>query len=286
MRRYLIAVLIVVSFAVLTSGILRRQRMAGDSARAADNTGQRKRPTPTPRPTPRPNMNDGGGVHERGNANAGANMSNGGDMQRQGGRRGRLPSNANVGTTDANANTNDKSGADSYTAGETNANASTTGRRRYSGRRKGRPRRAAPTTDDAPPRRAITASSLADGAINLDTPADLSGTYAGRVSDEARGVINEEATLKISGTNYTLEGASLSRSGRFIVNTTRGYHAVTMELGPSVPGQSFAPFISVRAHRVGTHRLILRNVSGERYRFSFVSTGSKVTRSRPPSRKS
>jgi hypothetical protein len=278
MQKYLItAVIIAVAVLVEASVIMHVRQTGVGSAKASGWASQNKRPTPTPRPTPRPNMNDGGGVYERGNANSNGNKSHGVAKPRPRNRPGHQSGNANnsaphtePGTVDLLPNASE--------SGETDTGTRAKARRVRRPPRRAR-RRAPPTnTEFVEPE--TTGGASADRTKTPAHPADLSGTYTGMVSDEARAVTGEKATLTIASDRYTLESESLSYSGRFIVNTTRGYRAVMMELGPQAPEQSPSPFVSVRARRVGANRLTLTSVAGERRRFSFVSMGSNVARMR------
>lgn len=267
MQKYLIAALIIAAAVLLeTSFILHALRADGGLAEAAAQ--DKKRPTPTPRPTPRPNMNDGGGVYERWHRrrrNPDRNTPPRFERRYESQPHGRLSDNANTVTPRA------KPGMFGNVTG---ASAPGTGSKARRARRRAPPRAFEPVEPET------TGGALAGGAITPARPVGLSGTYTGLVSDEARAVTGEKATLTITGDSYTLESESLTYSGRFVVNTTRGYQAVTMELGPQAPGQSPPPFVSLRASRVVANRLVLTSASGERRQFSFISEGSDATRAR------
>ena len=111
------------------------------------------------------------------------------------------------------------------------------------------------------------------------TPSDYSGTYTGRINYPEHNMTGD-ATLTVTGDQYTLTAGSMTHSGRFIVNTTSGYDAVTLELGPPEAGQSYAPFLSLRARRVGNGGISLTSVPGERRSFSFTTAGAGGRRTR------
>ena len=179
-------------------------------------------------------------------------------------------------------------------AGSQNNNANM-GRRRSSGRRgnrrRGNRRRAmsdnasdntntsndASMSDNTNASGNTTMSSGQTGGTTTDTsggePTDLSGTYTGKLSMPEHGINGEEGTLTITGNQYTLTAGSMTHSGRFLANTTRGYTGVAMELGPGESGQP-APFISLRARRSGDSGLTLMSVPGETHKLSFMTAGA------------
>ena len=110
-------------------------------------------------------------------------------------------------------------------------------------------------------------------------PADLSGTYVGKVKhgDEAA----FDATLTITGNNFTMTRGSESHSGRITAVTTCGYTAVTMMIGDMTPpamGANPPPpnkTMSLRAKKVG-NSLTLTSVAGEPERVMFTSGGGST----------
>lgn len=108
--------------------------------------------------------------------------------------------------------------------------------------------------------------------------ADLSGTYTGKLT-QPDGTVNNDATLTITGNNFTITGGPETRSGRITAVTTCGYTAVTMMSGdmtPPAPGPNppaANPAVSLRAKKVGD-RLTLMSVPGEPRTISFVSAGA------------
>jgi hypothetical protein len=109
---------------------------------------------------------------------------------------------------------------------------------------------------------------------NKHEPADLSGTYTGKMQhgDDAR-----DATLTISGNSLTMTSGSETHTGRITAVTTCGYTAVTImhgDGGTSAPGKTSPPnkVISLRAKKVGDS-LTLMSVPGEPEKVMFTSGG-------------
>ena len=189
-------------------------------------------------------------------------------------RRGRRRSSASAG---ANVNTpaGDMSGNASMTTDQTNttmtgeANMSTGGRRRRRGRRR----------SSAGMGANVTAGTTMTANVSGGEQTDLSGTYTGTV-DYPEGGLTGDATLTITGNNFTLTAGSATQSGRVTAVTTRGYTGVTMMFGdltPPAAGQAPAPLpaVSLRARRSGD-RVTLNSVPGEKRKFSFSVTGGRV----------
>lgn len=278
MQRHFITGLLVFMILSLQSFVmmLRPQPAGGNSAEAAGGVGQRQRPKPTPRPTPRQNINGGGGVSERGNANDSSNRNRpapGVLINER--RRPRSRIVPDIPRPHGNVNTNSNSKVGGHTVRENPADVFLNDPSTRRGRPGVRPRRSAPARKLMRAGRETSLSTSTCAAVIPEPPADFSGTYTGRVSDEAHGTTDEEAILTVNGNRYTLTSASLNYSGRFVVHTNRGYHAVIMELGPPPPGRLFATFISVRARRPSPRGFILTSVAGERRRFSFIGRGAK-----------
>ena len=107
--------------------------------------------------------------------------------------------------------------------------------------------------------------------------ADLSGTYTGKVRHG--GEPAEDATLTITGNNFTMTAGSETRSGRITAVTTCGYTGVTMMMGdltPPPPGPNpppALPAMSLRAKKVG-NSLTLTSVPGEPKKVWFSTSGS------------
>ena len=119
---------------------------------------------------------------------------------------------------------------------------------------------------------------------NQQEPADLSGTYTGKMQhgDEVR-----DATLTISGNNITVTSGADTHTGRITAVTTCGYTAVTImhgDGGKSEPGKISPPnkVMSLRAKKVG-NSLTLTSVPGEPEKIMFTSGGGarRPRRQRP-----
>ena len=93
---------------------------------------------------------------------------------------------------------------------------------------------------------------------------DLSGTYTGKAKhgDEAA----MDATLTITGNNFTMAMGSETHSGRIVAVTTCGYTAVTV----MPEGATHAH--SLRAKKVG-NGLTLMSVPGEPEKLMFTTGG-------------
>lgn len=109
--------------------------------------------------------------------------------------------------------------------------------------------------------------------------ADLSGTYTGKVKHGTEAAM--DATLTITGNNFTMASGSDTKSGRVTAVTTCGYTAATFMMGdltPPPPGPNpppALPAMSLRAKKVGNN-LTLTSVPGEPEKISFVSgSGAK-----------
>ena len=108
---------------------------------------------------------------------------------------------------------------------------------------------------------------------------DLSGTYTGKVKhgDEAA----MDATLTITGNNFTMTSGSDTKSGRVTAVTTCGYTAATFMMGdltPPAPGPNppaALPAMSLRAKKMGDS-LTLTSVAGEPNHISFTTGGGMV----------
>lgn len=106
---------------------------------------------------------------------------------------------------------------------------------------------------------------------------DLSGTYTGKVKHGDQPAV--DATLTITGNNFTMTAGSDTHSGRITAVTTCGYTAVTMMTGDLTPPAASPnpppalPAVSLRAKKVG-NRLTLTSVPGETRKVSFVSAGA------------
>ena len=105
---------------------------------------------------------------------------------------------------------------------------------------------------------------------------DLSGTYTGKVKHGNEPAM--DATLTVTGNNFTMASGSDTHSGRITAVTTCGYTAVTMMMGdltppaPSPNPPAALPAMSLRAKKAGD-RLTLTSVPGETRMMSFTSGG-------------
>ena len=106
---------------------------------------------------------------------------------------------------------------------------------------------------------------------------DLSGTYTGKARHGSEPA--EDATLTVTGNNFTMTSGSETHSGRITAVTTCGYTGVTMMMGdltPPTPGPNpppALPAMSLRAKKVGTS-LTLTSVPGEPKSVWFSTSGS------------
>jgi len=109
---------------------------------------------------------------------------------------------------------------------------------------------------------------------------DLSGTYTGKVKHGSEAPM--DATLTITGNNFTMTSGSDTHSGRITAVTTCGYTAVTVMMGdltPPPPGPNpppAHPAMSLRAKKVGDS-LTLTSVPGEPQMVSFTTGGAPMT---------
>jgi hypothetical protein len=106
---------------------------------------------------------------------------------------------------------------------------------------------------------------------------DLSGTYTGKAREGTQPAT--DATLTITGNNFTMTTGSETHSGRVTAVTTCGYTGVTMMMGdltPPPPGPNpppALPAMSLRAKKVG-NSLTLTSVPGEPKQAWFSTSGS------------
>ena len=115
---------------------------------------------------------------------------------------------------------------------------------------------------------------------------DLSGTYTGKVNyPEAS--LSGDATLTITGNDFTLTAGSSTQTGRITAVTTCNYTGATMMFGdtkapdPTKPPPPPLPAVSLRAKKMGT-RMTLTSVPGETRSFSFGSAGARPRTTRRP----
>lgn len=107
---------------------------------------------------------------------------------------------------------------------------------------------------------------------------DLSGTYTGTVNYADAGLTGD-ATLTVTGNNFSLTAGSTTQTGRITAVTTCGYTGATMMFGdltppPASPNPPAAlPAVSVRVKKMGD-RVTIMTVPGEKRSFSFGSAGA------------
>jgi len=199
------------------------------------------------------------------------------------GRRGRT-TRTNANTGDATTNTGDATG-DTTMAGDQNANMggeATTGAggRGRRGRR-GRRRAPAATTGDTTGTDATTGTDVGAGATQTGggtgdvsgEQTDLSGTYTGHVTMTGGHEMNGEATLTITGNQFTLASEGMTHNGRVTAVTTRGYTGASFFFTDLTDSTTNTPVVAtVRARRMGD-RLSLSPVPGARTRMTFAPGG-------------
>lgn len=118
---------------------------------------------------------------------------------------------------------------------------------------------------------------------------DLSGTYTGKAKHGADKA-PEDATLTITGNNFTMTSGSETHNGRITAVTTCGYTAVTMMMGdlttpaPGPNPPAALPAVSLRAKKVGD-KLWLTSVPGEAMQVSFTPTGGGSGKAKPKHKK-
>ena len=116
---------------------------------------------------------------------------------------------------------------------------------------------------------------------------DLSGTYTGK-ADHGNGQGPQDATLTITGNNFTMTSGSETHNGRITAVKTCGYIGATMMMGdltppaPSANPPAALPAVSLRAKKVGD-KLWLTSVPGEKMKVSFTPTGA--AKSKPKKKK-
>ena len=171
----------------------------------------------------------------------------------------------------------------------TNSNTNTSKPRRPR-RPKPKPSASAETPADTPAMADTTAATTPRAGRcdpNKHEPADLSGTYTGKMQhgDDIR-----DATLTISGNTITVTSGADTHTGRITAVTTCGYTAVTImhgDGGRSEPGKTAPPnrVVSLRAKKVGDS-LTLMSVPGEPEKVMFTSGGGARRPRRQSTRRS
>jgi hypothetical protein len=114
---------------------------------------------------------------------------------------------------------------------------------------------------------------------------DLSGTYTGKVRHGNEAAM--DATLTVTGNNFTMTSGSETHSGRITAVTTCGYTAVTVMMGDMTPPAPSAnppapnKAMSLRAKKVGDS-LTLTSVPGEPEQVMFTTGGGSMKPRRKP----
>ena len=144
----------------------------------------------------------------------------------------------------------------------------------------------AATTEPAQPEPTVTTRRKRTGRCDptQQEQTDLSGTYTGRVKHGDEPVM--DATLTVTGNNFTMTSGSDTHSGRIAAVTTCGYTAVTVMMGDPMKSGANPPMtVSLRAKKMGD-RLTLTSVPGEPQKVSFTTGGgmmkAKPRRSKKP----
>ena len=133
-------------------------------------------------------------------------------------------------------------------------------------RHKPKPKPAAEATDTAAMAETTPAAMPRKGRCdpNQQEQTDLSGTYTGKLKHGDDPVT--DATLTITGNNFTMSMGSNTHSGRIVAVTTCGYTAVSVM--PEGEKRAF----SLRAKKMG-NGLTLMNVPGEPEKIMFTTGG-------------
>jgi hypothetical protein len=186
-------------------------------------------------------------------------------------------------------NANSSTTTDDTMTQNTNSNMNTNmnrGRRRRRGRRSAGNMNAGGTATDvtlAPGQEIVTDRPVQMPAQTgrcdpmAQEQTDLSGTYTG-TANYSEGGLSGDATLTITGNNFTITSGSSTQEGRVTAVTTCNYTGVTMMFGKpqtsAAKGEQPAPLpaVSLRARKVGGG-LTLESVGGETRQFSFSSAG-------------
>jgi hypothetical protein len=114
-----------------------------------------------------------------------------------------------------------------------------------------------------------TQDNTANTNVAGGTDTDLSGTYTGTLNMTGGHEMSGQATLTITGNQFTLAMEGMTHTGRVLAVTTRGYTGVSFFFSDIDDTETRTPLaVSVRARRRGD-RLTLEPVPGARTRLSF-----------------
>ena len=183
-------------------------------------------------------------------------------------------------------------GCAGFVASAQNSNSSTTMAEKPKPKpkpRKHKPKTAATTGDTSTTGQATMATPKKTGRCDptQQEQTDLSGTYTGKAKHGTEAAV--DATLTITGNNFTMTAGPETHTGRMTAVTTCGYTAVTVMMGdltPPAPGPNppaALPAMSMRAKKVGD-KLWLTTVPGEKMQASFTPTG-KMMKAKPRKRR-
>ena len=167
----------------------------------------------------------------------------------------------------------------------TNSNSNSAPMKHRRGRRGRTPKKTAPAADTGMDMSTTDTTSMSaprrTGRCDptQQEQADLSGTYNGKIKHGNEAAM--DATLTITGNNFTMTSGSESHSGRVTAVTTCGYTGATFMMGdmtPPTPGPNPPPpnkAMSLRAKKVG-NSLTLTSVPGEPETVMFTSGGGSM----------
>jgi hypothetical protein len=170
-------------------------------------------------------------------------------------------------------NTNSSTTSDASMQNDNTTMTTKPGRRRgRRGRRRAAAAAPADTTMETP---ADTSGAMpamqSSGAMSslgrVGEAASLDGTYTGTINYPDGGMTGD-ATLTITGNNFTLESGGNTQTGTLTTQSWPGQIAVSMRFGTELP----AKILSLRGKKTG-NGLMLMNTSGESHQFSFHSGG-------------
>lgn len=172
--------------------------------------------------------------------------------------------------------------AQNYNAPQTTANTNTATKPARRHRPRPKPK-ATPTETAATPEATPAPRRTGRCDPTQQEQTDLSGTYTGKLKHGDEPPM--DATLTITGNNFTMTTGSDTHSGRIMAVTTCGYTAVTVMMGdltappPGANPPAAHPAMSLRAKKVGDS-LTLTSVPGEPQKVSFVSGSTAKARPR------
>lgn len=181
-----------------------------------------------------------------------------------------------AGMQDANANANANMNSNTESMGTNNNMDSSTGTNNNMDAGMDAPSMAAPRPGMAAPMQNSDSNATADTS---GEQTDLSGTYTGTINfPEAS--LSGEATLTITGNDFTLTTPAGTQNGRVTAVTTRGYIGVAMRFTNLTPTGGTTPLtVSARARRTGDRLTLSKTPGGQDISFA-PAGGSGGTRTR------